>query len=126
MREVAVAWIWKGDRCFLQRRDPAAWHLPGLWELPGGGVEAGENLEAALLRELAEELAWRPAAWRGAEALEHVYPWGSVRLHPFLCEGGGRPSTPLAWGWFTAAEALRLPLPDATRRLLLRGLPSAR
>ncbi len=89
-------------------------------------IALSHNQGKALQRALAEELAWRPAAWRGAEALEHAYPWGSVRLHPFLCEGGGRPSTPLAWGWFTAAEALRLPLPDATRRLLLRGLPSAR
>lgn len=30
--------------------------LPGVWQLPQGGVEAGESLEQAILREMQEEL----------------------------------------------------------------------
>jgi 8-oxo-dGTP diphosphatase len=42
-------------RVLLQRR-PAGKALAGLWEFPGGKVEPDENPEAALIRELREEL----------------------------------------------------------------------
>lgn len=45
-----------GRRVFLARRSPAAGH-GGLWELPGGKLEPGESAEAALVREIREELA---------------------------------------------------------------------
>ncbi len=45
----------KGARVFLARRSHAAGH-GGLWELPGGKVEAGESPEAAIVREIREEL----------------------------------------------------------------------
>lgn len=44
-----------GPRVFLARRSEAAGH-GGLWELPGGKVEAGESPEAAIVREIREEL----------------------------------------------------------------------
>ncbi len=42
-------------RVFLARRSEAAGH-GGRWELPGGKVESGETHEAALRREIFEEL----------------------------------------------------------------------
>ena len=52
----AVALVDADGRVLLSKR-PAAKQLGGLWEFPGGKVEAGERPEAALIRELKEELA---------------------------------------------------------------------
>src|SRR5437763_17054780 len=52
----AVALIDPDGRVLLAER-PAGKHLAGFWEFPGGKVHPGETPEAALIRELAEELA---------------------------------------------------------------------
>jgi len=51
---VAGALISGGALLVAQRDRPP--HLAGLWELPGGKVAAGERDDAALARELHEEL----------------------------------------------------------------------
>ena len=53
---VAAALVDADDRVLLARR-PAGKALAGLWEFPGGKLAADETPEAALIRELAEELA---------------------------------------------------------------------
>ncbi|WP_298160387.1 (deoxy)nucleoside triphosphate pyrophosphohydrolase [Brevundimonas sp.] len=52
---VAVALIDVDGRVLIARR-PEGKALAGLWEFPGGKVEPGERPEAALIRELNEEL----------------------------------------------------------------------
>jgi 8-oxo-dGTP diphosphatase len=52
---VAVALVDSEGRVLVQQRPPGK-PMAGLWEFPGGKVEAGEVPEAALIRELAEEL----------------------------------------------------------------------
>ena len=55
MIEVVAAVIEEGGRILAGRRSPER-HHGGLWEFPGGKVEAGESREAALVREIREEL----------------------------------------------------------------------
>ena len=52
---VAVALIDVDGRVLIAKR-PQGKKLAGLWEFPGGKVEPGERPEAALIRELHEEL----------------------------------------------------------------------
>lgn len=52
---VACALIDVDGRVLISRR-PDGRHMAGLWEFPGGKMEAGETPEAAIVRELKEEL----------------------------------------------------------------------
>ena len=113
MTDVVLALIRRGERWFLQRRDPGNPVLPALWEFPGGKMKDGETPEAALARELQEETSLRLLAARPCAVLD-----GATRLHPFLVEVEGDPRTELAWGWFTAVETRRLPIPPRNWLLL--------
>jgi len=53
---VAVALVDDDNRVLIAQR-PEGKSMAGLWEFPGGKVELGERPEAALIRELKEELA---------------------------------------------------------------------
>ena len=53
---VAVALIDVDGRVLIAQR-PEGKSMAGLWEFPGGKVDPGETPEAALIRELREELA---------------------------------------------------------------------
>ncbi len=52
---VAAAMVDRDGRVLVQQR-PEGTAMAGLWEFPGGKVEPGETPEAALIRELDEEL----------------------------------------------------------------------
>lgn len=52
---VACALLDADNRVLIARR-PEGKAMAGLWEFPGGKVEDGESPEAALIRELGEEL----------------------------------------------------------------------
>jgi 8-oxo-dGTP diphosphatase len=53
---VAAAVLLDGEGRVLLAQRPQGKSLAGLWEFPGGKIEAGERPEAALARELYEEL----------------------------------------------------------------------
>lgn len=52
---VAAALLDQERQVLLQQRAPGR-QMAGLWEFPGGKIDAGELPEAALIRELKEEL----------------------------------------------------------------------
>lgn len=77
-------------------------HQGGLWEFPGGKLELGESAEAALTRELSEELGIDVLRAEPFLQLTHAYSDRSVLLDCWLVldyrgEPQGRESQPLAW-----------------------------
>ena len=81
--------ILDGDRVVLVKR--AHEPLKGQWSLPGGAVEAGEALEAALVREVAEETGLEIRVGPVVEVVERIQlaEDGRVEFHfvivDYLC-----------------------------------------
>ena len=94
---VAAAVIKDRQGRVLISQRPGHVHQGGLWEFPGGKLEAGETTEAALKRELYEELGIVVQAARPLIRVRHDYPDKSVLLdvwrvtaftgQPMGCEG---------------------------------------
>lgn len=57
--------------------------MAGYWEFPGGKLEAGETAEAALIRELDEELGIQVLELKPLIQLQHAYPDKHVVLDVF-------------------------------------------
>jgi 8-oxo-dGTP diphosphatase len=70
---------------FLACLRPQGKHLGGLWEFPGGKVDAGESPEAALARELMEELGVLVHVGEPLREVVWHYEGRSIRLLPFFC-----------------------------------------
>ena len=79
--DVAVGVLIDGQGRFLLTSRPEGKVYAGYWEFPGGKVEAGETIEAALRRELHEELGITIGATHPWQVLLMDYPHARVRLH---------------------------------------------
>ena len=83
--DVACAII-EGPEGVLCALRSATMSLPLVWEFPGGKIEPGESAEAALVREIGEELACMIEVLRVLPVYDHSYvPDRLIRLHPFVC-----------------------------------------
>ncbi len=71
----------------LLAKRPEGRSLAGLWEFPGGKVEAGEAPEAALIRELREELGIEVASQdlTPLTFASHAYPDFHLLMPVYLC-----------------------------------------
>ena len=76
---VAAAVVIEGDRVLLTQR-PGGTHLAGAWEFPGGKLEEHESPEAALVRELREELGVESEVGEVLDVTWWRYPTKSVLL----------------------------------------------
>jgi 8-oxo-dGTP diphosphatase len=76
---VSAGIIYRNGRVLIGQRRKGDRH-PFKWEFPGGKVEHGETPQAALVRELSEELQIEATVGTELARYEHDYPSGS-RVH---------------------------------------------
>ena len=119
--DVAAAVILRPDGAFLLARRPAGKVYAGYWEFPGGKVEPGERPEAALARELREELGI---------GVERAYPWltriftyshATVRLHFYRVlrwSGEPHPREDQVLAWQGSSQAAVEPMLPANAPIL--------
>ena len=119
---VAAALVDPVGRVLVQQRAAHTSH-GGLWEFPGGKVEQGERPEAALIRELHEELGidvetacLAPATFSSvATGADHLL------LMLYVCrKWGGQPQAleAAALRWLRPVELHALAMPPADRPLI--------
>ena len=82
----AVALVDADGRVLVSKR-PEGKQLGGLWEFPGGKVEEGERPEAALIRELKEELAIdvTESCLAPLTFASHAYPGFHLLMPLYVC-----------------------------------------
>jgi 8-oxo-dGTP diphosphatase len=82
--KVVCGIIWKGDQVFIARRK-AGKALAGFWEFPGGKLEKDEPEEAALVRELQEELGMQVNVLDFFGSSVYDYETFSIELISYSC-----------------------------------------
>ena len=119
---VAVALVDPDGRILLARR-PEGKAMAGLWEFPGGKVESGESPEAALIRELHEELGIE--TWKSCLApltfASHAYDDFHLLMPLYVCrKWEGRPLSRenQALKWVRPNRLRDYPMPPADEPLI--------
>ena len=118
----AVALIDPDGRVLVSQR-PEGKSMAGLWEFPGGKVEPGECPEAALIRELEEELGI--STWESCLApltfASHTYEDFHLLMPLFACRkwvGAPVSKENQAIKWARPQSLGDLPMPPADKPLI--------
>lgn len=108
----------------ISHRDKSS-HQGGLWEFPGGKIEPGETAEAALVRELREELDIIVDAAIPLISIRHQYPDLAVQLNVFLVDhfsGEAKSCEGQPFKWVEPAELVHYAFPEANRPIIAAAL----
>ena len=118
----ACALIDADGRVLLARR-PEGKKMAGLWEFPGGKLHPGETPEAALIRELREELGIDVSAACLAPFVfaSHEYERFHLLMPLYLCrrwKGTPKPREGQALAWVRPQKLADYPMPPADKPLI--------
>jgi 8-oxo-dGTP diphosphatase len=111
------------DRRVLIAQRPEGKHMAGMWEFPGGKVETGETPEAALIRELREELdvETKEACLAPLSFASHSYEHMHLLMPLYVCRRWqGTPTTRehKALKWVRPQSLRDYPMPPADEPLI--------
>lgn len=119
---VACALVDADGRVLICQR-PEGKQLAGLWEFPGGKVEEGETPEAALIRELKEELGIevKQACLAPFVFASHAYEGFHLLMPLYLCrrwDGFVQQLEHAALAWVKPGDMGKYPMPPADEPLV--------
>jgi 8-oxo-dGTP diphosphatase len=119
---VAAALIDADGRVLIAQRPPGK-QLAGLWEFPGGKVDPGERPEAALIRELGEELGIivEEACLAPLSFASHTYEDFHLLMPLYVCRrwrGVVRAGEAQALKWVKPQNLRDYPMPPADDPLI--------
>jgi 8-oxo-dGTP diphosphatase len=124
---VAACALFDAEGRLLLARRPEGRSFAGLWEFPGGKVEPGESPEAALIRELHEELGIEVAKANLVPLTfaSHAYPDFHLLMPLYLCgqwQGTvtAKEGQELAWVWPEQLSHYDMPPADEPLKESLR------
>jgi len=120
---VAACALVDADGRVLLGQRPEGKKLAGLWEFPGGKVEPGETPEAALIRELFEEIGitTKEACLAPLTFASHDYDEFHLLMPLFVCrrfEGTARGLEGQALKWVRPRDMRNYPMPPADEPLI--------
>lgn len=119
---VAVALVDADGRVLIAQR-PEGKSMAGLWEFPGGKVDPGETPEAALIRELREELAidTEESCLAPFTFASHRYERFHLLMPLYLCrrwQGTPQPREGQTLAWVAPNKLREYPMPPADKPLV--------
>ncbi|MGV8833713.1 MAG: (deoxy)nucleoside triphosphate pyrophosphohydrolase [Devosia sp.] len=111
------------DRRVMIAQRPMDKAMAGLWEFPGGKIEPGETPEAALIRELDEELgiATQKACLAPVSFASHSYEKFHLLMPLYVCrkwQGTPEPREHIALKWVRPNALRDYPMPPADAPLI--------
>lgn len=111
------------DRRVLIAQRPQGKHMAGMWEFPGGKLEPGETPEAALIRELREELGvdTKEACLAPVSFASHAYEHMHLLMPLYACrrwQGTPTAREHIALKWVRPQSLRDYPMPPADEPLI--------
>jgi mutator protein MutT len=126
--QVVAAILRRADHVLLCHRSPRRLWFPDVWDFPGGHVQPGEHPEAALRRELAEELGIELEDLEGDPVLRRVDPQARLDLTVWISHrwrgaiANRQPEEHDAIDWFQKGQLDGLSFADPAYLTLLQSI----